>query len=382
MICAGLPVVLFFANASRDSTDGRRVRQFRRRLRCGSTSTVLYRDDRGKWRSILQLLRAARDRKPDLVYVELFGASGLIGGVMAKLLFGARLAIGNGDEVFSTHLKNGRRTRAAVAWAAEWLLLRYADLWAAWSPYQVRALRARGARNVVCVPGAVDVREMAPCDASDLRRRLDLDGRFVVGVVGHLSYCRKLGVGPGWDLIEALTQLRDLPVAGLIVGEGPGLARLRELAAEKNVANRVVFTGHVPHALLPSYYSAMQVGLVTLSNDRDGRFTWTAKLPEYLACNVFAIMSDVDRSRSFVRRCGALLPFQGAKDPTYPARLAGLLRELVQQPEMLARRTHGRRVARSLLGFDVAARHLGRGMARALRAAPASTSNLAIVRAS
>jgi glycosyltransferase involved in cell wall biosynthesis len=144
------------------------------------------------------------------------------------------------------------------------------------------------------------------------------------------------------------------------------LERLKGLALEKTVLNRVVFTGRVPHDVLPAYYSLMHVGLVTLSNDLDGRFTWTAKLPEYLACNVFAVMTDVDPSRSFVRRCGALLPFRGTKDPAYPKRLAGLIRELVREPRLLERRMRGRLTARRLLDYDVASRHLARGIARAL----------------
>jgi glycosyltransferase involved in cell wall biosynthesis len=150
-----------------------------------------------------------------------------------------------------------------------------------------------------------------------------------------------------------------------MIGDGPGLARLKALACDLGVHDRVVFTGQVPHRVLPAYYSLLHAGLVTLSNDLDGRFTWTAKLPEYLACNVFPIMTDIERSRSFVRRCGALLPFDGVKDPAYPARLAGLIRDLAERPERLERRRCGRTIATSLLDFDVASRHLSRGIARA-----------------
>lgn len=360
-----LPRVLFFANSGRDSTDGRRVRQFHARIRCAAGSVVLYRDDYGKARSVLALLQHARRLRPDLIYVELFGYSGVIAGIAAKALFGIRLGIGNGDDVFSTHAKNGRWLRAVVSHALELALRRYADLWAVWSPHHARYLRARGARNVVCAPGAVDTREIAPCDPMTLRQHLRLDGRFVVGVVGYFSDCRRVDMVPGWDLIEALRQLRDLPVTALMIGDGPGAGRLRALAADLGVRDRVVFTGRVPHRVLPAYYSLLHAGLVTLSNDLDGRFTWTAKLPEYLACNVFPIMTDIERSRSFVRRCGALLPFDGIKDPAYPDRLAALIRELAEHPALLERRGRGRSIAEQLLHFDVAARHLARGIARA-----------------
>jgi glycosyltransferase involved in cell wall biosynthesis len=361
-----VPRVLFFVNSGRDSTDGRRVRQFHARIPCAHDSAVLYRDDYGKARSVAVLLRETRRRRPDLVYVELFGYSGVIAGILAKALFGVRLGIGNGDDLFSTHAKNGRWLRAAVSHALELFLRRYADLWAVWSPYHVRWLRARGARNVVCAPGAVDLQEMVPTDPAPLRHRLRLDGRLVVGVVGYFSDCRRVDMVPGWDLIEALRDLRDVPVSALMIGDGPGLDRLKRLAREGGVADRVVFTGRVPHQSLAAYYSLIHIGLVTLSNDLDGKFTWTAKLPEYLACNVFPVMTDIDRSRSFVRRCGALLPFEGVKDATYPARLAALIRELVQQPSLLERRTRGRAIASRLMDFDIVSRHLARGIARAV----------------
>jgi glycosyltransferase involved in cell wall biosynthesis len=112
----------------------------------------------------------------------------------------------------------------------------------------------------------------------------------------------------------------------------------------------------------------MDVGLVTSSNDRSAHFTWTAKLPEYLACNVFPVVTDVCRSRRFVARCGALLPFDGFKDPSYPKRLARLIRDLLENPQLLERRLRGRELARTHVSFEVAARHLERGIRRAMQA--------------
>jgi glycosyltransferase involved in cell wall biosynthesis len=361
-----IPRLLFFANSGRDSTDGRRVREFRRRLKCAEDSDVLYRDDFGRLRSIYALLKTARHLRPQLIYIELFAYSGLIGGILAKLFWGCKLAIGNGDDVFSTHWKAGRYARAALSGILDMVLRRYADLWVVWSPYYRRWLLKRGVRNVVCVPGCVDLDEMKLMSGVSLRAQLGLEGFLVVGVVGSLQYCRKLDMVFGWDLVEALSLLRDLPVKGLVVGDGTGLARLREMAKERCVEERVVFTGRVPHEALARYYAAIDVGLVTLSNDRDARFTWTAKLPEYLASNVFPIMTESEGSRRFVRRCGALLPFEGLKDKAYPARLARFLRLVLAGGDSLDRRWRGREIARSLLSFEVGARHLERGIRRAL----------------
>jgi len=203
-------------------------------------------------------------------------------------------------------------------------------------------------------------------DAADLRLQLDLQDVLVVGIAGSLQYSQKLEMVYGWDLVEALSYLRDLPIKGLVVGDGPGLGRLRALAREYGVDDRIVFVGWIPCDRLSSYYSLMDVGLVTLSNDLDGKFTWTAKLPEYLACNVFPIMTDIERSRRFIHRCGSLLAFEGVKDRTYPARLAASLRETISDRRILDRRRHGREIARKLMSFEVGSRHLERGIRRAV----------------
>jgi glycogen(starch) synthase len=362
-----LPTLLFFVNASRNSTDGRRVREFRTRVRCASNSEVMYRDDYGRREAIIALLTAARRLRPKLIYVELFAYSGLVGAIAAKLFWGCRIAVGNGDDVVDTHLKARRFGRAAVAWILERFLWRFADCWAVWSPYYRRWLQQRGVRNVVCVPGAVDLAVMRPTDGAALRTQLGFNGVLVVGVVGNLQYSRHLDMVYGWDLIGALAQLREVPVCGLIVGDGTGLPWLKSEATRLGVSDRVRFVGSIPHAELPAYYGAMDVGLVTLSNDRDARFTWTAKLPEYMACNVFPVMTDVEPSRRFVARCGALLPFTGAKDMAYPQRLASLLRTLHETPSLIERRQCARAIAEAYMSFPVAARHLQRGFARAMQ---------------
>ena len=369
MTRARLPLLVFFANAARDSNDGRRVREFRARVPCADGSVVLYRDDVGRLRSLVLLVQTIRRLRPDLVYVEVFGYSGVVGALLGKLLFGVSIGFGNGDHIFSTHAKAGHWIRAALAGSLEFCLRRYADLWVVWSPFHHRWLRRRSAGSVVCAPGAVDSGVFAPGGRGAARRALHLDEHaLVVGVVGSLRHARRFDMVYGWDLIDAIAALPpDLPVIGLIVGGGNGLERLRALAREKGVEDRVVFTGPVPHADLPRYYAAMDVGLVTLSNDLDARFTWTAKLPELMACGVFPVMTDVEPSRRFVERCGALLPFSGVKDLRYPQRLATLIRALVDDPARLERRQRGPALARALMSYDVAARHLDRGIRHALR---------------
>jgi len=232
-----LPLVVFFANSARDSNDGRRVREFRARVPCADESVVLYRDELGRLRSVLVLVQTIRRLRPDFVYVEVFGYSGVVGALLGKLLFGVPIGLGNGDHIFSTHAKAGRWIRAAIAASLECCLRRSADLWVVWSPFHHRWLRRRGVKSVVCAPGAVNLDVFARAAAAGRAARLALDldeHALVVGVVGSLRHARRIDLVYGWDLIDALAALPpDVPVQGLIVGGGDGLERLRARARER-----------------------------------------------------------------------------------------------------------------------------------------------------
>jgi glycosyltransferase involved in cell wall biosynthesis len=73
------------------------------------------------------------------------------------------------------------------------------------------------------------------------------------------------------------------------VGTGPEEERLRSLAAELGVAERVRFVGAVPHERLASYYSAADV--LVLASNREG---WPNVLLESLACGTPVVATPVN----------------------------------------------------------------------------------------
>ncbi len=89
-----------------------------------------------------------------------------------------------------------------------------------------------------------------------VRRRHNLDGREVLLTVGRLEE-RK-----GQDsVIRALGELlrRHPQLVYVIVGTGPDGQRLRQLAEEYQVAERVIFAGRIPDEELPAYYQNCDV---------------------------------------------------------------------------------------------------------------------------
>ncbi len=127
--------------------------------------------------------------------------------------------------------------------------------------YQEQILGKLGisAAKIYTSPEGIDPGRLAKVDAearSRIRARYDLNGRPVIMTVGRLVE-RK-----GHDMIiRALPHvLKDVPDAMyLIVGRGSMEARLRALAREMGVEDRVVFCGFVPDGELMAHYQACDV---------------------------------------------------------------------------------------------------------------------------
>ncbi|RMD63210.1 MAG: glycosyltransferase family 4 protein [Alphaproteobacteria bacterium] len=117
----------------------------------------------------------------------------------------------------------------------------------------------------------LDLFRPSPDEAATWHRELDLSSPVLLSVGALIP--RK-----GHDLV--IRALRHLPAAHLmIVGAGAQDGRLRRLAAEEGVAERVHFLGPRPHDTLPGIYSAADV--LVLASDREG---WPNVLLEAMAC--------------------------------------------------------------------------------------------------
>jgi L-malate glycosyltransferase len=197
--------------------------------------------------------------------------------------------------------------RAAARFASH-----YADAVIANSMYTQRGLAAAGvAAEVVHSP--VDVREVARrrMDRAQARRRLGLDsGANVLAVVGQITPWKGQA-----DAIEALALLADADATLLVVGEAKfvdaatrfdnrAYARmLHDLARDRAVADRVVFTGHRED--VPEVLSAVDLVLVPSWEEPFGRV-----VVEAMAAGAVVVATSVGGPREIVRDGvdGILLP--------------------------------------------------------------------------
>jgi glycosyltransferase involved in cell wall biosynthesis len=199
------------------------------------------------------------------------------------------------------------------------------------------------------IPDGVDTELFRPVRESaavkELRARWGLDGAFVVGIVGSVNYSPRFDLYYGWELTEALgllTARKD--IIGVVVGDGPGMPKLKARIAALHLDDRVRLVGRVAHDQVPLWINAFDVALSTQTDDPVGWARTTAKLPEYLACGTVVICSDVGEAHRILSASGQTLPYRGMRDPEYPALLATKVEEL-EGMELSALRVWNRELA-------------------------------------
>jgi phosphatidylinositol alpha-1,6-mannosyltransferase len=185
------------------------------------------------------------------------------------------------DAVFCGHM-NAAPLAAMLARATGrplWLQAHGIEAWESRGAMQRKAVQ--GARLVTCVSRYTRKRLLEWSDADPARVRVlpntiheiggrrakpasllerhGLGGKRVVLTVGRLSAAERY---KGHDrVIAALpaVALRVPNVVYLVVGSGDDASRLRQLAADLGVGNRVIFAGQVADAELPGYFQAADV---------------------------------------------------------------------------------------------------------------------------
>ncbi|MCC7136107.1 MAG: glycosyltransferase, exosortase A system-associated [Nitrosomonas sp.] len=154
--------------------------------------------------------------------------------------------------------------------------------------------------KVTVIPNAVDLEnfEMIQSTDGELRNSLGLTNRQVVGFIGSFYAYEGLTV-----LLQALPwMLADNPdMRLLLVGGGPQEAELRQLANELKIADKVVFTGRVPHEQVQRYYSIIDVLVYPRLSMRLTDLVTPLKPLEAMAQGKLLAASDVGGHRELIR---------------------------------------------------------------------------------
>ena len=184
------------------------------------------------------------------------------------------------------------------------------------------------ADKITVVPNGVDVDRFSPVARdSGLAARLAIgQGQVVLGYVSNLT-----GYEGVRFLIQAIADLlqRGHDVKGLIVGDGAERERLIEHAVSLGIADRVVFTGRVPHEEVHRYYGLVDIFVVPRTSDRVCQLVTPLKPFEAMAAARAVVVSRVAALEEIVQEGITGLTFT-ADDA---ADLANVAESLVQDAE-------------------------------------------------
>ena len=321
---------LVLVNGPPDSVQGPRARAL------FSDASIVYKES-GRIGSIGPIARALRAFRGDWIYAIDLGIPSAPLALLRKTL-GPRLKLifELGDPARPLLANQGRsKVEVALADFLDRTLPRRADALVfrgSYLPDYFRQLAPnRPLPPALWLPDGVDTALFRPFredpEVVALRRAHGLEGRFVVGFVGSLTTLPAFEMYSGWELAEALSLLpADIPLTGVVVGDGPGRASLEAAGERLKLGDRLRIVGRVPHQDVPRWMNVFDVGLSTQTDDPVGWGRTTAKLPEYLACGTPVLCTDVGEAHRLPRDSGQTLPYHGMRDAGYPERLAERLR--------------------------------------------------------
>ena len=189
---------------------------------------------------------------------------------------------------------------------------------------------ARGipSTKVTLVPNAVDIKKFSIGGAPDeiLKTQLGLAGARILGFIGSF-YAYE-----GLDLLltalpRILVQTPDVRV--LLVGGGPQEDALKQQSRQLGIADKVVFTGRVPHSEVNRYYDLMDVLVYPRHSMRLTELVTPLKPLEAMAQGRLFVASNVGGHKELIRdgETGVLFKAESPQD------LANKVLDLLNTPE-------------------------------------------------
>ena len=311
--------------------DGHEVDLLTRRGNAGPGTTVVPSGAMDRWRgpvagelgAVLSGPRLARcveaaitRHRPDLVYERYALFRSEIGEVARRRGIPHVLEVNAPLAEEARRFRHHRLTRLAARKEAQaW---RGAGLVVTVTGSLARRARACGAGRVLVAGNGVDaVPGVSEASTRELRGRLGLEGRFVVGFVGSMMPWHDLPT-----LVGAVRIMADrVPATLLLVGDGPASRSTLQLADALDVP--VSFVGRVPHEQVPAHLAAMDVCVSSLVSDPALDYFSPLKAMEYLAAGRPTVVTDAAGLAELVA-AGAALGYPAGDKEALADRLSGL----------------------------------------------------------
>ena len=187
--------------------------------------------------------------------------------------------------------------------------------------------------KVTVIPNAVDIESFEPGGAPDLalKAELGLNGADVIGFIGSF-YAYE-----GLDLLLAALPLilKQRPeVRLLLVGGGPQDAALKAQAQGLGLADKVIFTGRVPHDQVQRYYDLIDVLAYPRHSMRLTELVTPLKPLEAMAQGRVLVASDVGGHKELIRDGQTGVLFKAGSADALAQAVVNLLTNRNQWPAM------------------------------------------------
>jgi len=153
-------------------------------------------------------------------------------------------------------------------------------------------------KTISVIENGVETQLFAPQPATDLRRELGAQGRFVVAYIGTMGMAHGLET-----IIAAAAQLRDThpEIVFLVLGEGAEKERIAALARERRL-NNLRFVDQQPREKIPAYICASDVCLVLLRKADLFKTVIPTKMLEFMSCARPVILGVDGQARTILEQ--------------------------------------------------------------------------------
>jgi glycosyltransferase involved in cell wall biosynthesis len=164
--------------------------------------------------------------------------------------------------------------------------------------------------------------------------QLGLVGKTVLGFVGSFYGYEGLEL-----LVGALALLagRAPHISLLLVGGGPQEQTLKALATERDVSDRVVFAGRVPHSDVRRYYNLMDLLVYPRRRVRVTELVTPLKPLEAMAQGRMLVASDVGGHRELIRDRETGYLFPADDEQQLASKIESVLADRAEWPSIRAR---------------------------------------------
>lgn len=194
---------------------------------------------------------------------------------------------------------------------------------------------ARGipSSKVTVIPNAVDIEKFSAGGTADdvLKAQLNLTDARILGFIGSFYAYEGLDL-----LLSALPRiLNHAPdVRVLLVGGGPQEKALKQLSLELGIADKVVFSGRVPHLDVNRYYDLVDVLVYPRHSIRLTELVTPLKPLEAMAQGRLFAASDVGGHKELIRDGETGVLFKAGDPQSLADKVLGLLQSTDRWPAL------------------------------------------------